>query len=321
MKFYYLCNLKQLFMRKVTAMGETILDIIFRNMHPVAAVPGGSSFNSIISVGRTGIPCRFIGYTGGDKPGTQTMEFLQENGVDTTYFEQRSDEKSAISLAYINEQGDAEYVFYKPEPTAGAMQNAPTFERGDVLLYGSYYACCNGLRPQVTDILTRATEGGATVYYDINFRASHRHEREDLLPVIEWNMQHSTIVRGSADDFEILFDSRDAENIYRQHIAPYCSLFLCTGGAGCITICTPTGIHTFQAPRIDDVVSTVGAGDNFNAGLICAMYRAGLDCDAMQSLSLADWQSLVDVACSYAGEACRSTNNYVSREFALKWQK
>lgn len=32
-------------MRKVIGIGETILDIIFRNNRPHTAVPGGSTFN------------------------------------------------------------------------------------------------------------------------------------------------------------------------------------------------------------------------------------------------------------------------------------
>lgn len=37
-------------MRKVIGIGETILDIIFRNDQPSAAVPGGSVFNGIVSL-------------------------------------------------------------------------------------------------------------------------------------------------------------------------------------------------------------------------------------------------------------------------------
>ena len=43
-------------MRKVIGIGETILDIIFKNDEPIGAVPGGSVFNGIISLGRSGIP-------------------------------------------------------------------------------------------------------------------------------------------------------------------------------------------------------------------------------------------------------------------------
>ena len=62
--------------RKVIGVGETILDILFRGGQPVAAVPGGSSFNSIISVGRAGVPCTFVGYSGADIIGQQTVDFL-----------------------------------------------------------------------------------------------------------------------------------------------------------------------------------------------------------------------------------------------------
>ena len=37
-------------MRKVIGIGETVLDIIFQNDQPVQAVPGGSVFNSLISL-------------------------------------------------------------------------------------------------------------------------------------------------------------------------------------------------------------------------------------------------------------------------------
>lgn len=41
-------------MRKVIGIGETTLDIIFKNGQPISAVPGGSAFNAIISLGWAG---------------------------------------------------------------------------------------------------------------------------------------------------------------------------------------------------------------------------------------------------------------------------
>ena len=84
-------------MRKVVGTGETILDILFLQGQPVAAVPGGSSFNSIISTGRAGVPCIFVGYTGNDAVGRQTVEFMRHNGVSTDFFEVRNDENMLIS--------------------------------------------------------------------------------------------------------------------------------------------------------------------------------------------------------------------------------
>ena len=42
-------------MRQVIGIGETILDIIFQNNQPHVAVPGGSTFNSMVSLSRVRI--------------------------------------------------------------------------------------------------------------------------------------------------------------------------------------------------------------------------------------------------------------------------
>ena len=39
--------------RTVVGIGETVLDIVFKNNQPQAAVPGGSVFNAMVSLGRT----------------------------------------------------------------------------------------------------------------------------------------------------------------------------------------------------------------------------------------------------------------------------
>ena len=56
-------------MRKVIGIGETVLDIIFKNDQPIGAVPGGSVFNGIISLGRSGVHTSIISETGNDRVG------------------------------------------------------------------------------------------------------------------------------------------------------------------------------------------------------------------------------------------------------------
>ena len=159
--------------RKVIGVGESILDILFRGGKPVAAVPGGSSFNSIISVGRAGVPCTFVGYTGDDYVGRQTVEFLRENGVGTDHFQLRKGEKSAISLAFLGQNHDANYLFYKETPHVASSWTLPAVERGDVMLYGSYFAACTGMRPLIVQMLERAAQGSAIVYYDMYLSVNH----------------------------------------------------------------------------------------------------------------------------------------------------
>ena len=60
-------------MRKVIGIGETILDIIFKNDTPIGAVPGGSMFNGLVSLGRAGLDTAFISETGNDRVGKTIM--------------------------------------------------------------------------------------------------------------------------------------------------------------------------------------------------------------------------------------------------------
>ena len=304
--------------RKVIGMGETIMDIIFRNGQPQAAVHGGSSFNSIVSVGRAGVPCAFVGDTGADIVGRQTLDFMRANHVDTAYCPMRREVKSAVSLAYLDDHGDASYVFYKQTPQAPREWTLPLVNANDVLLFGSYYASCQGMRPLVTDMLEQAARGGAIIYYDINFRSSHSHEREALMPTIQDNCRRSSIVRGSADDFEVLFGERDAQRIYDRHMRGLCPVFICTCGADAVTLCLPHDTLRFPVPRIDDVASAVGAGDNFNAGLACSLIWQGITRDMLPGLDREGWQHILSTACAFSGDACRSLDNYISPEFGLR---
>ncbi|MBQ8455002.1 MAG: carbohydrate kinase [Bacteroidaceae bacterium] len=297
--------------RRVIGVGESILDILFRDGQPMAAVHGGSSFNSIVSVGRAGVPCTFVGYSGADIVGQNTVRFLNANGVDTQHFQLRKGEKSAVSLAFIGQDKDASYLFYKEQPRAEASAALPQMSRGDVMLFGSYYAVCDGMRPLISKMLEQAARQNAIVYYDLNFRSNHSSELEQLRPAIRQNIRQSTIVRGSTDDLEVLFSSRDARVIYNMYISQHCPYFICTAGAGQVVVCTPGGIHEFQAPPVEDVVSTVGAGDSFNAGFTCALIWEDIMPQDLPSLSKDDWQRLVGTACDFASQTCQSTENYI----------
>ena len=54
-------------MGRVIGIGETVLDVLFKNGQPVKAVPGGSVYNSMISLGRMGADVSFISEVGDDK--------------------------------------------------------------------------------------------------------------------------------------------------------------------------------------------------------------------------------------------------------------
>lgn len=66
-------------------------------------------------------------------------------------------------------------------------------------------------------------------------------------------------------------------------------------------------------------VSTIGAGDNFNAGLICAMLRHDIRrADLERGLTDGEWAKLIESATAFSADCCAGIYNYVSEEFGEK---
>ena len=127
-------------MRKVIGIGETVLDIIFKDNKPVEAVPGGSTFNAITSLGRCGVDVTFIAEAGNDHVGEYIIKFLQDNGVNADNVSIFPDSKSPVSLAFLDKNNDAEYIFYKDHPHDQLEFTYPDIQPDDIVLFGSYYA-------------------------------------------------------------------------------------------------------------------------------------------------------------------------------------
>ena len=306
-------------MRKVIGIGETILDIIFRDEQPTAAVPGGSVFNGIVSLSRMGVPVRFISETGNDRVGRIILRFLEENGIPTDSVNVFPDGKSPVSLAFLNERSDAEYIFYKNYPAQRLDVDYPPVEKDDIVVMGSYYALNPVLRPKIVELLEQARQKQAIVYYDPNFRSSHQSEAMKLASTIIENMEYADIVRGSQEDFYYMYGLTDAGKVYKDKVSFYCPNFLCTAGGGQVMLRTGKVSKDYPVPPVE-AVSTIGAGDNFNAGIIYGLLKYDIRYDDLYAVDETLWDKVVDCGIAFAAEVCRSFSNSVSREFAEKYR-
>ena len=309
-------------MRKVIGIGETVLDIIFRNDQPISAIPGGSSFNAVISLGRSGVDASFIGETGNDRVGRNTIQFLRDNGCQADSVNVYPDSKSSLSLAFLNERNDAEYIFYKNHLRDRLDFSFPEVNEDDLILFGSFYALNPVIRPQVKSFLEYAHEQGAILYYDVNFRASHQHEVMKITPNLLENFELADIVRGSAEDFEYLFKKDAPEGIYRSQIAFYTKKFVYTHAAEPVDLFADGGFHKQYPIAPMETVSTIGAGDNFNAGFLYGLIKNNITRnDFNNGLSEQQWDEVLASALQFSAESCRSLYNYVSPEFGALRKK
>ena len=299
----------------IYAVGETVFDIFFRSYNPAAAKPGGSAFNAIISLGRMGVPSTFISEVGNDRIGNYIRQFLAENGVFNDYVEMFDDGKTALSLAFLNENSDAEYDFYKHYPSHRLQKEIPEFSKEDYLLFGSFYGLNPLLRPQIRRLLKNAAGAGALIYYDPNFRDSHMDDLEELRDIIEENIRAADLVRASDEDLRNIYGVSGVDEAY-ERISPMCKYFIYTANADGVDLRAPGIALHINVERIKPV-STVGAGDSFNAGILYSLYTQGVQKDNLSELKVNEWEQILKTAAAFSKVVCLSFENYIPVGFEI----
>lgn len=298
-------------MKRIIGIGETVYDIIFKNGQPVSATPGGSTFNAMISVGRMGLPCAMITNVGGDNIGEMTERYMSENGVGTSLVYRQEGMKSHIALAFLDENDNAQYQFYKDHANMEMPLADIAISKDDTVLFGSFFAINPGIRNVTKALLTKADESGAFLYYDINFRASHIADIPMTMDNINENMTLSSVVRGSLEDFGYLYGTENVDEIYEKYIHPFCPYFICTDGGNPVQLRTPLLSLSFDAPKIK-TVSTVGAGDNFNAGFLCQlMEEKNISSLPLSEWEESDWEKLIANGQKFSAIVCQSLGNSI----------
>lgn len=304
-------------MRKVIGIGETVLDIIFRGDQPIQAVPGGSAFNAIISLGRAGVPSMFISETGNDRVGQQIISYLEDNGVDASKVCVYPNSKSPVSLAFLDDQNNAEYLFYKDHQHDQIDIVYPDIQPDDIVLFGSFFAINPVVRPQVFGILDYARQHGAILYYDVNYRASHKGDLMKVRPNLLENYEMADILRGSDEDFEVMYGKRDCDSVYRSEISFYTKKFIYTRGSQPVELRADGGFAKQYPVVPTETVSTVGAGDNFNAGFVYGLIKYGITrSDIEAGLTEQQWDQLMACAQAFSANCCKSLNNSIDADFA-----
>lgn len=305
-------------MRKVIGIGETILDIIFQDNQPRQAVPGGSVFNGLITLGRMHVPVSFISEVGNDRVGAIIRAFMEDNHLSTEYVDCFPNGKSPVSLAFLDEEMNTNYIFYKGYPSQRLEVPLPRIEKDDIFILASYYALNPALRPRMLEFLQYARERKAIIYYDPNFRNAHAHEAIRLMPTVLENLEFADIVRGSDEDFLNLFGKTDMRRVYKDHIQFYCDRLITTHGSGGVNLFTRHFTRHFDASPIQPL-STIGAGDNFNAGIIYGLLKYDVRREDLPTLDERTWGKIIRHGMDLAAKVCQSYDNYVSKEFAEKY--
>ncbi|MCB2219371.1 MAG: carbohydrate kinase [Bacteroidetes bacterium] len=303
--------------RRIYAIGETVYDIIFKDGSPIAAKPGGAMLNTSVSLGRLGLPVSFISELADDDVGKLILNFLEENNVESDLIYQYEKGKTAIALAFLDMDNEAHYNFYKQYPINRMKMEKPEFRPDDIVLFGSFAAITKQLREPILQILKAAAAAGSIIIYDPNFRKPHLKDLAGLKPFIIENIGYADIVRGSSDDFRLIFNAWNANEAYHHIQDAGCQILISTSAHDPVQLKT-NGFHINLETPVINPVSTIGAGDAFNAGLIYGLMKLNIAKNDLDSLKKQAWETLLDIGIAFGSKVCESYDNYISQAFAAR---
>ena len=300
-------ELEQNFSPSVYAIGESLIDIVFSEDETVSAKPGGSMLNACISLGRLGHQVHFLSEFGNDKAGDRIATFLTENNVNSQYSIRHQGYKTTLALAWLDKAGNATYSFYQDLPEEAPEIEIPDFKPGDIFLFGSFYSIRQRNRLNIEKLLNSAGKAGATTIFDPNIRPSKIQDTAETREKIFGLMDKADIVKGSDEDYAYIFQNNDQADILRR-LQQQGSLFFLTSGKKGVDVVYQGKIMHHEIPAIVPV-STIGAGDNFNAGIIHAL----ISNHPAKPYSQNSISAMAMDGIELASEVCLRTENYIAR--------
>ncbi len=305
--------------RKIYTIGETVYDIIFEHGEIKAGKAGGSMLNASVSLGRCGCDISFISEVGDDDPGKLILNFLKKNGVDISFVHSFSDGKTPLALAFLDENKNAKYSFYKAYPKQRLQQAFPQIRENDIVLFGSFFAINPEVRSRVLSFVRQAKNSGAIIVYDPNIRHPRNHNLKEVVNSVIENFSLADIVRASNEDFEALFDvnnPEDAAEILKDNSE---AVLIYTNSSRYVFLASAKEYRYYSVPEIN-VLSTIGAGDNFNAGLIYGLTKSALLKKDLTNIDEASWNKLIVYGIQFSQQVCKSYENYIPVDFTKRMQ-
>nr|WP_280921206.1 PfkB family carbohydrate kinase [Methanolobus bombayensis] len=290
---------------------------MFSKGKPVYACPGGAMLNSSVSLGRAGVEVSYISEFARDKVGDIILEFLMDNNVSTEslYLYEGS---SPLALAFLNEKNDAKYHFYENFPEKRLYIDVPDFAPDDIVMFGSILSVTRQARDKLMEVLNSAGIAGSLLYYDPNYRDSLFCPIEYIEPLISENIALADIVRASDEDMRKISECTSPDEAYEFVCQRGCDVLIYTANSQGVYLRTPSYSREYTVPEIE-TVSTVGAGDTFNAGIVYMLHKRKIT--DLHNVSGSQWDEIINIAIEFASHVCMSNDNYISPGFADRLKK
>ena len=257
--------------------GEALLDVFqgeeTRTGMTLDANVGGSPFNLAIGLARLGQPAAFFSAISTGFAGERLMRALVAEGVDTRSVARR-EAPTTLSLVGLDAQGVPSYAFYG-EGCADRLLHADDLRRVPAALrlvnLGSYASVVEPVAATQRALVERERArgaAGALIACDPNIRLNVEPDLARWRDQLDWMLPRTDLLKISDEDLALLLPDTAIDAFAARALAAGVELVVVTRGAHGATGWNAQGRVAIDPVPVQ-VVDTVGAGDTFQAALIC----------------------------------------------------
>lgn len=265
----------------ILCCGEALIDMIpvptSDGANTFVAHSGGAIFNTAISLGRLDVPVGMLTGLSTYLFGQQLRDDLSLSGVNCDHIA-LSDRPTTLAFVKLV-AGHAEYSFYD-ENTAGRMLETadlhPLSENLSAMYFGGISLACEpGAETYAT--LCANNAHNHVVMIDPNIRPSFIEDEERYRARLSGMLRRADIVKVSDEDLDWISPGEPTTEEKAEALldrGP--SIVILTRGSKGATGYLSNDMQVNVTAPSADVVDTVGAGDTFNAGVLCRLQQCGL---------------------------------------------
>ena len=266
---------------------------------------GGSPFNVAIGLSRLGRDSALFTCLSSDPLGRRLERTLKDERVDTTWVVNKRNQ-TTLALVGLGPNGVPQYSFYGHDAADCSVgeTDLPELPRSVAAMhFGSYSLVVEPTGSSLLELALRTHER-RLISFDPNPRLNVEPDVGRWRRRVEAFSELADLIKASDEDLETLFPGDDIDSAVSRWSSRGVQLVVVTRGSeGALVSLRGEVFET--SGRTVDVIDTVGAGDSFQAALLCGLDELGKATKSgLSEVSLDECRKVVDFATAAAAMTC-----------------
>ncbi|MHB0775974.1 carbohydrate kinase family protein [Halomonas sp. WWR20] len=270
------------------------------------AVAGGSPFNVAIGLRRLGRDSALFTGISHDFLGQRLVRVLAREAVNGDYLV-HLDAPTTLAMVALDADGSPQYAFYNDRGadrglTPDALPHLDDDVRG--IHVGSYSLVVSPTAETLQALVERESQH-RLISLDPNIRLQIEPDIARWRERIEAMARMAHIIKVSEEDLETLYGGHDAQTIAAGWLSERCALVIMTRGAKGVKAFSATHGHSTLDACPVEMIDAVGAGDTFQAAMLCWLDEHDLASPAgVAALSAPQIEAMLSFASAAAALTC-----------------